>query len=83
VKTNNTISDVSAALSDILLAANKKVIKVLVDVNGGTHSLVRYDITMNPSGRKRALVRPCKLCLGLFEVLCNNKFNKKKPKAFE
>jgi hypothetical protein len=80
MKTNNTISEVSAASSDILLAANKKVLKVLVDVNGGTHSLMRYDIMMNPSGRKRALARPCKLCLGLCEVPCNNNFNKKSRK---
>ncbi len=61
VKTSNTISEVSAASSDILWAANKKVLKVLVDVNGGTHSLVRYYITMNPSGRKRVNMAFCHL----------------------
>jgi len=47
--------------SAILWAANKKVLKVLVDVNGGTHSLVRYYITMNPSGRKRVNMAFCHL----------------------
>jgi hypothetical protein len=55
VNTNSTISTISSVLSDILLEANKRVLKVLISANGGSHSLVRYDITMSPSGKRWTL----------------------------
>ncbi len=80
VRSNGTLSTVSTSItstSDILLASNKKVLTVMMDVNGGTHTLVRYDIATNPSGRKRALSRPCKLCSGMCEE--QGKQTKRKP----
>jgi hypothetical protein len=70
VKSSGTLSTVSSSItstSEILLASKKKVLKVIVDINGGTHTLVCYNIATDPSGRKRALSRPCKLCLGACE----------------
>ncbi len=40
---------------------------MIVDVNWGTHTLVRYDTAANLSQRKHALSRLCKLCLGVCE----------------
>jgi hypothetical protein len=68
VRRNGTLSTVSTSVtstSAILLAVNKKVLTVIVDVNGGAHTLVCYDVATNPSGRKRALSRSCKLCSGM------------------
>jgi hypothetical protein len=70
VKSSGTLLTVSSSItstSEILLVSKKKVLKVIVDVNKGTHTLVCYDIATKPSGRKRALSRPCKLCLGACE----------------
>jgi|LakMenEpi03Aug12_release.lakeMendotaPanAssembly.Ray.scaffolds.fasta_scaffold205777_1 hypothetical protein len=43
---------------------DKLPIRSLVDANGVTHYLMKYDVTKDPSGRQRTKMRACKLCLG-------------------
>jgi hypothetical protein len=51
-------SDVSTP-SDL---TEKPIIRSLVDANGKTHYLVKFDITKDPSGRCRTKQRKCKKC---------------------
>jgi len=41
----------------------KKTIRSLPDANGMWHHLIRYEVTKDPSGRKRTKMRKCKLCI--------------------
>jgi len=51
-------SDVSTP-SDL---TDKPIIRSLVDANGKTHYLVKFDVTKDPSGRCRTKQRKCKKC---------------------
>jgi hypothetical protein len=41
----------------------KRIIQLLPDANGTFHHLIKYEVTLDPSGRKRTKMRKCKLCL--------------------
>jgi hypothetical protein len=41
----------------------KSIIRLLPDANGTFHQLIKYKVTLDPSGRKRTKMRKCKLCL--------------------
>ena len=58
--TKGAISDLSSDFAS--LQSGKQVVRCLMDANGKSHYLVKYDITKNPSGRSRCLKRKCKLC---------------------
>ena len=49
--------------SSLVVTSGKNVIRSITDSNGLIHHLVKYDITTDPSGRKRTKTRKCKLCL--------------------
>jgi hypothetical protein len=41
----------------------KSIFHSLNDANGTSHHLVKYDVTLDPYGRRRMEMRKCKLCL--------------------
>jgi len=58
-----TVTDVSSpTISSFAVATGKSVIRSATDANGLLHYLVKYDVTQDPSGRKRTKMRKCKLC---------------------
>jgi hypothetical protein len=51
-------------LTCLLAVTNgKHVIRTSMDANGLVHYLVKYDVTIDPSGQKRTKMRKCKICL--------------------
>lgn len=60
-----TLTDFSSPTltSSLAITAGKNVIRSCTDSNGIVHFLVKYDVTQDPSGRKRTKMRKCKLCL--------------------
>jgi hypothetical protein len=61
----------------------KRILQSLQDANGMYHHLGKYDVTLNPGGRKRTKMRKCKLCLangkccdvGQYCVTCGESFS--------
>ncbi len=61
----------------------KRILRSLQDANGMYHHLGKYDVTLNPCGRKRTKMRKCKLCLangkccdvGQYCVTCGESFS--------
>jgi hypothetical protein len=61
----------------------KRIIRLLRDANGTFHHLIKYEVTLDPSGRKRTKMRKCKLCLannkhcdvGQYCVTCGESFS--------
>jgi len=61
----------------------KRIIRSLCDSNGTFHHLIKYEVTLEPSGRKRTKMRKCKLCLannkrcdvGQYCVTCGESFS--------
>jgi hypothetical protein len=60
-----TLTDFSSPTltTSLAITTGKNVIRSCTDSNGITHFLVKYDVTQDPSGRKRTKMRKCKLCL--------------------
>ena len=69
--------------SSIGVTAGKNVLRSCSDANGILHYLVKYDVTKDPSGRKRTKMRKCKLCIekgkrrdvGQFCATCGESFS--------
>ncbi len=59
-----TLSSFSSPMltSSLAITGGKNVIRSGSDANGITHFLVKYQVTQDPSGRKRTKMRKCKLC---------------------
>jgi len=49
--------------SSFAITSGKNVIRSGMDANGLLHYLVKYEVTKDPSGRKRTKMRKCKLCI--------------------
>jgi hypothetical protein len=66
LKLPDSMSDLSSPTltnSGTLSSSNKVIIRSLHDANGNLHCLVKYDVTQDPSGRKRTKMRKCKICI--------------------
>jgi hypothetical protein len=65
VSVTEPLTDMSSPTltSSLAITAGKNVIRNGCDANGLTHFLVKYKVTQDPSGRKRTMMRKCKICL--------------------
>jgi hypothetical protein len=65
VSVSHQSSDLSSPTltSSFPITSGKNVIRSATDANGILHFLVKYDVTKDPSGRKRTKMRKCKLCM--------------------
>jgi hypothetical protein len=69
--------------SSFQITSGKNVIRSACDENGILHYLVKYDVTQDPSGRKRTKMRKCKLCaearkrrnVGQYCVTCGESYS--------
>jgi hypothetical protein len=69
--------------STLAVTAGKNVIRTATDANRLLHYLVKYDVTQDPSGRKRTKMHKCKLCLergkrrdvGQYCITCGESFS--------
>ena len=85
VSVSETSQDLSSPklTSSFPITAGKNVIRSGIDANGLLHYLIKYDVTTDPSGRKRTKMRKCKLCIeggkrrdvGQYCVTCGESFS--------
>ena len=60
--TTSPITEVSSMTAAEVGITGKVIIRQLRDFNNNQHFLVKYETTTDPSGRKRAKARACKVC---------------------
>ncbi len=60
--TTSPITEVSSMTAAEMGITGKVIIRQLRDSNNNEHFLVKYETTTDPSGRKSAKARACKVC---------------------